>query len=132
MASGRHWLPTAPASRQQLQQQQQKSQPQQEPAPSLIESSIPNHHSAYAKEHLNQQKQQQQQHHYQQYSVVSAPIYHHSHHSIQPVPDHNFNLLENLAPSNNKHQQALAAATAKVSLINRDDGIQQRNAARLM
>lgn len=149
MASSRHWLPSKPASRQpQLQQQSQNEQ-----SSSLIESSIANHHQyhpAYTKP-TPQQQHHQQQLYYQQYSTISASIYQQSHHSIQPVQDHNFNLLENLPvpPSNNKdylqhqqqqlgqqavqiqHHQALATA-AKVSLLDRDDGIQQRDAARLM
>lgn len=100
MASGRHWLPSKPAARQQT----------------TTESSIAA--TPFSKQH------NPNQHHYQHYSV--AAIYHHSH-QIQPVQDHNFNVLENL-PSNNKEHQL-----AKVCVVNRDDGgIQQRNAARLM
>lgn len=143
MASSRHWLPSTPASR-----QPQLQQPHHEQSSSLIESSIANHHQfhpAHTKPISQQHQQQHQQLYYQQYSTISASIYQQSHHSIQPVQDHNFNLLENLPPSNNKdylqqqagqqaqiqHHQALAAA-AKVSLLDRDDGIQQRDAARLM
>lgn len=107
MESGRHRLPNPPTIRHTI--IETIASPYQYPAPAIIQSQLHQQQVAAAGAHLQHQHQ--------------PAVYHHSY-QIQPATqDHNFNVLEHLSE---KERQIIT------DVLNRDESVRQRDAARLM